>query len=120
MKSNILKYFYIALIVIILTTLSISTYFNIDTTIQYYCAIFKQTFTIKFIYIAWGYLLAGTIIGLLINQISKSKMLQMYNAYQKRHETSSIENDNDKAKIKTLEAKIATLEAALNSALKNE
>ena len=44
----------------------------------------------------------------------------MNNAYQKRHETTSIEKDSDKARIKTLEAKIATLETALESALKKD
>ena len=49
-----------------------------------------------------------------------TKVNALVDAYQKRHENISIQNDSDKAKIAALEAKIATLETALESALKNK
>ena len=73
MKNNITKFICIALIVIILLIVSASTYFNNNLTLQYFCAVYKKIFTIKFIYIAWTYVFLGMITGYLVNQITKSK-----------------------------------------------
>ena len=48
------------------------------------------------------------------------KGMRIYLFFFYRHENISIEKDSDKAKISALEAKIATLEAALESALNNK
>ena len=72
------------------------------------------------VYIVWGFLIIGYVAGASICALFKAKSDALCNAYQKRHENISIEKDNNDAKIATLEAKIATLEIALEKALKNK
>ena len=50
----------------------------------------------------------------------KAKTDELCSAYQKRHENISVEKDENQAKIAALEAKIQTLEAALDSALRDK
>ena len=104
----------------IFTALLFSIYNNSDTITSYYCAILKKALSIKLIYLTILFFIVGFCSGYIFNTILKSKLFKLFNAYQKRHETTQINQDNDKARIATLEAKIATLEVALDSALKNK
>ena len=72
------------------------------------------------VYVIWVFLLLGYLAGAALCALYKAKSDALCNAYQKRHENISIEKDNNDAKIATLEAKIATLEIALDKALKNK
>lgn len=120
MKNTIIKYMYILIEILILCGLIVFIYNNIDKSTEVFCTIMQKVYTTKLIYIAISFFVVGAIGGYIFNEILKSKMAQMYVAYQKRHESTSIEKDSDRARISTLEAKIATLEAALDAALKNK
>lgn len=117
MKNTILKYMYILLLCLVLLGIGIFFYFNFNTAAGFFCPLMQKVYTTKLIYILSLYLLAGFIIGVLFSAIRQFKVNDLCNAYQKRHENNSVEKDTDKAKIAALEAKIATLEAALDSAL---
>ena len=117
MKSNLLKYMYILLLCLILVCIGISIYYNFNNITEYFCPIMQKVYTTKLIYIMSLFFVLGVATGLLFGNIKRFKVNNLCNAYQKRHENISIEKDSDKAKISALEAKIATLEAALDSAL---
>ena len=79
-----------------------------------------HTYTTKLILIPIITFIVAYISGYMACALLKSKTDDLCNAYQKRHENISIEKDNNDAKIATLEAKIQTLEVALQHALKNK
>ena len=79
-----------------------------------------HTYTVKVILIPIVVFVCAYISGYMACALIKSKTDDLCNAYQKRHESISIEKDNNNAKIATLEAKIETLEVALQQALKNK
>lgn len=120
MKNRIFKSLYVLTEIILIAIIVVSIYFNYDKTTDYYCAILQSTYHTKLIYLTTTFVIIGFIAGYIFNQILKTKMFDLFEAYQKRHESSSIQKDTDNAKILRLEAKIATLEAALESALKNK
>lgn len=117
MKNSILKYMYILLLCLILLGIGVFFYFNFSNSVEFFCPIMQKVYTTKLIYILSLFLLAGFTIGVLFSAIKQFKVNNLCNAYQKRHENISVEKDSDKAKIAALEAKIATLETALASAL---
>lgn len=120
MKNKIVKTLYIIIELLLIATVIIAVINNTDKTTEYFCALMQKTYTVKLIYITLAFSFIGFVIGYIFNQLLKTKMTELFNAYQKRHESTSIQKDTDKARISTLEAKIATLEAALESALKNK
>jgi len=120
MKNNILKVLYILTEIVLFCIIVVFCIFNFDRTTEYFCAAIQQVYSTKLIYLTLSFSVIGFILGFLFNKLLTSKVSDMCNAYQKRHESVSIQNDSDKAKIATLEAKIATLEVALESALKNK
>ena len=79
-----------------------------------------HTYTIKLLIIPITFFVTAYIAGYFACSFFKSKTDDLCNAYQKRHENISIEKDNNDAKIATLEAKIQTLEVALEQALKRK
>lgn len=117
MKNTISKYMYILLLCLILVCIGIFIYYNFNNMTEFFCPIMQKVYTTKLIYILSIFFIIGIATGLLISAIKQFKVNNLCNAYQKRHENISIEKDSDKAKIAMLEAKIATLEAALDSAL---
>lgn len=117
MKNTFLKYTYILLLCLILLSIGVFIYFNFNNITEFFCPVMQKVYTTKLIYITSLFFIIGFIGGGLFSTIKQMKVNNLCNAYQKRHENISIEKDSDKAKIAALEAKIATLEAALDSAL---
>ena len=119
MKKNIEKLLYILINLIVFAGIALFIYFNASRSVEFFCPLMQRTFSTKLIYLTIIHFAAAYIAGIAICAFIKSKTDELCNAYQKRHENISIEKDENVAKIAALEAKIETLEAALESALKN-
>ena len=120
MNKNIEKYIYLLIETVILAGFIAFIFFNKNAVVTYFCPLMQKMYTTKLIYLAFVIFVISNIAGYSLCAFLKTKVSALVNAYQKRHENISIEKDSDKAKIAALEAKIATLEAALESALKNK
>lgn len=120
MKQNLLKVFYIIINLLTVTGLIAFCYFNIDKTVEYFCPILQKNYSTYLILPIFIFYILAFISGYTVCSIIKQKLADTCNAYAKRHENISVENESDKAKIQTLEAKILTLETALKKALDNK
>lgn len=94
--------------------------FNLDKTVSYTCPVMQKVYTTQLNYLILAVYVIAYIGGYAFCAFFKTKVSDMCNAYQKRHENISITNETDKARINTLEAKILTLETALKAALDNK
>lgn len=120
MNKNIEKYMYILLETLVIIGFAVFAYYNFDKTVQFFCPIMQKVYTTKLVYLSAMIFIASQLGGYALSSFRKTKVTALCNAYQKRHENISVEKDSDKAKITALEAKIATLETALEAALKNK
>ena len=120
MNKTIEKYAYLLIDIVVFAAFVVFIYFNKNATVSYFCPLMQKMYTTKLIYLALFIFLVSHCAGFALCAFFKTKVSALVDAYQKRHENISIEKDSDKAKIAALEAKIATLEAALDSALKNK
>ncbi len=120
MNKTIEKYIYLFIEIIVVAAFLCFIYFNRNIDISYFCPIMQKVYTTKFIYLALFIFIISNAAGYAFCCFFKTKVSALVDAYQKRHENISIEKDTDKAKIAALEAKIATLETALDNALKNK
>ncbi len=120
MNKNIEKFLYILIFTAIVICFGIFCYFNFGLKTEFFCFIMQKTYITNLVYLSALFLAAGFAAGYSLCAFIKMKLDNLCDAYQKRHENISIEKDTDKAKISALEAKIATLEAALESALNNK
>lgn len=120
MIKQIEKYLYILVELLIITAFCVFIYFNIDKSAQFFCPLMQKTYTAKLIYLTILHGALGFAAGYILCALLRTKVTELCEAYQKRHENISIQNDGDKARIEVLEAKIKTLEAALDAALKDK
>lgn len=120
MKKNAEKILYILLNVAFFAGIAVFSSYNFDKTSEYFCPIMQKVYTTNLVYILLGISAAAYISGFSLCLLLKSKTDKLCDAYQKRHESISAEKDNDNAKIAALQAKIKTLETALESALKKK
>lgn len=118
--KSIEKMLYILVNIAVVAVFVAFLYANIDKSVEYFCPIMQKVYTTKLVYIALMIYIAANFAGFAMCAIIKSKTDELCNAYQKRHENISIAKDSDSARIATLEAKIDTLEAALEAALRNK
>lgn len=63
---------------------------------------------------------AGLLVGVLIMGIFQSRVAGRLKEYQRKLEKTSVQSSEDSSKVAVLEAKIQTLEKALQSALENK
>lgn len=120
MIKRVQKPLYILIELLILVGFGVFIYFNLDKTVEFFCPLMQKVYTTKLIYLTILHAVMAFIAGYVFCAILKTKVTELCEAYQKRHENTSIEKDGDKAKIDVLEAKIKTLEAALEAALRNK
>ena len=66
-----------------------------------------------------GYILAGFILGAIFYSFVISKLKKEIKMLKRQYEKKSIGADDSSLKVKTLENKIATLEAALKKQMEN-
>ena len=119
MKKNVSKFVYTLLLMLTVGGFTAFAYFNKGNSVNYICPILQEPERTMLVYLSFVIFLLGGIGGFSICALIKSKTEDLCSAYQKRHENTAIASESDKAMIKTLEAKIETLEAALRSALDN-
>lgn len=120
MKKNAEKFIYILINLAFFAGIAIFSSHNFDKTAEFFCPIMQKVYTTNLVYILLGISAAAYISGISFCMLLKSKTDKLCDAYQKRHESISAEKDNDNAKIAALQAKIDTLEIALESALKKK
>ena len=120
MNKKIEKFIYITVLVLIILGFALFSYFNFNYKTEFFCFVMQKTYSTRLVYLGLLFLSAGFAAGYCLCAYIKTAVASLCDAYQKRHENISIEKDSDKAKISALEAKIATLEAALESALNNK
>jgi len=66
-----------------------------------------------------GYMLSGFILGVIFYLFLISKMKKEISTLKRQYEKKSIGADDSSLRVKTLENKIATLEAALKKQIEN-
>lgn len=120
MNKTIEKYMYILIDMLIAAAFAVFLFFNWDKAVEYFCPIMQKVYITKLGYISLGIFITAQIGGYALCAFFKTNIAELCNAYQKRHENISIQKDDDNARIEVLEAKIKTLEVALESALKNK
>ena len=120
MNKTIEKYIYIAIELLITAAFIVFLYFNFNQRIEFFCPIMQKVYTTKLVYISFLLFIFAQIAGFSLCSFFKTNVEALCNAYQKRHDNISVKNDEDKAKIEVLQAKIQTLEAALEQALNNK
>ena len=120
MKHNIKKYMLIIFEILILIGIGFFSYYNFNQDVQFFCFLMQKVYVTKLIFLALFFAILGFAAGFILRTIAGLKVAQMCDAYQKRHENISIEKEDDKARIGVLEAKIKTLETALEAALKKQ
>lgn len=120
MNKNIEKYMYITIELLVIVGFLLFSYFNFDKSTEFLCPIMQKVYTTKLVYLLAFIFILAQVGGFALSAFLKAKVSALCDAYQKRNENISIEKDSDKAKIAALEAKIATLETALDAALRNK
>lgn len=63
---------------------------------------------------------AGVLIGIIIMSFFNVSLQKKLKEYKRKLEKTSVQSSEDNSKVSVLEAKIATLEKALQSALENK
>lgn len=91
---------------------------NLGSTIN--LALFVGFYYIKFIYVILGFLFAGLVAGLAWSWADYLGVNAKLKEYQRKLEKTSVQSSEDSSRVEVLEAKIATLEKALQSALENK
>ena len=105
----------ILIIFIIIGMLAGSVYANLGNTVLYNCIVMHKVYTLKLSVFMLGMTFLGLIFGFTLCSLVNSRTQKLCNAYQKRNENIVVQSESDKAEIATLEAKIQTLETALQS-----
>lgn len=118
--NNLKKTLYITVNFLFFIGITVFICFNFDKTTDYFCPIMQKVYTTHMYILIAIFSLGAYLSGYFLSSLRKITMKALCNAYEKRHENISVQKDNDSAKIATLEAKIKTLEVALESALKNK
>lgn len=95
-------------------------YINYPNIVTYKCIFNQKVYNLSLGIIAMIFTVAGNMAGFLYSIVLQENIVKMCSAYQKKNENISVKSEEDSARIKTLEAKIATLETALQAALKKD
>lgn len=120
MKKNIEKSLYILINFLVIAGFIAFVYSNWEKTVEYICPVMQKVYTTKLVYLISVLFCLAYAAGFALCMFIKSKTEALCSAYQKRHENISAANDESSSRISALEAKIQTLETALESALKNK
>ncbi len=95
-------------------------YVNHSFKVTYVCILNNNVYTLPLSLMAILFVFTGMIMGFLSSKITSYRNQKAVSAYERKTETLSVKSEEDAAKIKALEAKIQTLEAALEAALNKE
>ena len=112
-----MKYFLAILSILITGFVAITTWNNPSAHIALSVPFIKLTiFTNSFIYVL-GILIVGIIAGLLLGGAFLLHQKEKINPYKRQLEKLSVVKDSSQSRVEVLEAKIKTLETALQQAL---
>ena len=90
---------------------------NFSNSVTYTCVLNHNNYTLSLGIFVLAVALFANIAGFLYAIVLKSSVSDLCKAYQKKNENISVKSEADSARIQVLEAKIASLEAALDAAL---
>lgn len=113
---------FLSLLIAIAAALGITymAYVNITNTAIIMCPIQHVNFEISIAHLTIIIFMVGIITGVTFAAFNYTGRIETLLAYKKKYEKMSVQSDCDDTKVKALEAKIKTLEVALENALKNE
>lgn len=95
-------------------------YLNHSYQVTYVCILNHNVYTLPLSLMAILFVFTGMIMGFLSSKITSYRNQKAVSAYERKTESLSVKSEEDAAKIKALEAKIETLETALEAALNKE
>lgn len=115
-----MKYALGILSVILLAAVVLIAWANPSASIALSVPIFKLTiFTNSFVYVL-GVLFAGALSGLLMGCAFAQNQKEKISPYKRQLEKLSVVKDSNQSRVEVLEAKIKTLETALEQSLNNK
>lgn len=106
--------------VIISLALLYFIYVNHSYKVTYVCILNNNVYTLPLSLMAILFVFTGMIMGFLSFKITSYRNQKNVSAYERKNESLSVKSEEDTAKIKALEAKIKTLETALDAALNKD
>lgn len=107
----------IMIVVIFLASLNLKTAF--DLIVWNANGINSMHYHVSLIQVLSFFFIAGILVGALWAGTFYISLHKKLKEYQRKLEKTSVQSDEDSSKVEVLEAKIQTLEKALESALKN-
>ncbi len=112
-----MKNLFLILFIIFNALIVLFAWTNFSNSVTYTCMFNHANYTISLGIFTLMLGLFANMAGFLYAIVLKSNVTDLCKAYQKKNENISVKSEADSAKIKVLEAKIASLEAALDAAL---
>ena len=95
-------------------------YANHSYKVTYVCILNNNVYTLPLSLMAILFVFTGMIMGFLSSKITSYRNQKAVSAYERKTETLAVKSEEDTARIRALEAKIQTLETALEAALNKE
>lgn len=95
-------------------------YVNLHNSAIVMCPFQNENIEIPLTHIIFLLFTAGALAGFMFAAFNYAGKMEAFNAYKRKFEKMSVQSDCDDTKVKALEAKIQTLEVALENALKNK
>lgn len=95
-------------------------YINITNSAIVMCPFQNVNFEISISHLTILIFGTGTLAGFSFAAFNYAGKMESLNAYKRKFEKMSVQSDCDDTRVKSLEAKIQTLEIALQNALKND
>ena len=106
--------------VIISLALLYFIYVNHSYKVTYVCILNNNVYTLPLSLMAILFVFTGMIMGFLSSKITSSRNQQNGSAHARNNDSRSGTSEEDTAKLTALEAKIKTLETALDAALNKD
>lgn len=112
----------LSLLISIIATIGIVYfgYVNLHNTAIIMCPFQNVNFEISITHLTLLIFAAGAIAGFMFAGFNYAGKIESLQAYKRKFEKMSVQSDCDDTKVKSLEAKIQTLEVALENALKKD
>lgn len=112
-----MKNLFLILFIIFNALIVLFAWTNFSNSVTYTCMFNHANYTISLGIFTLMLGLFANMAGFLYAIVLKSNVTDLCKAYQKKNENISVKSEADSAKIEVLEAKIASLETALDAAL---
>ena len=112
----------LSLAISILATLGLLyfAYINMPNIVTIMCPFEHVEFDMSLSHLVFVMYIGGAVAGFSFAAFNYAGKMNSLNAYKRKFEKMSVQSDCDETKVQALEAKIQTLEAALENALKDK